>query len=222
LAGCYYSVTDEELPQLERSAATAPALPPYRLSTFQLSLGDQFAVKFYQNPQLDEDVVIRPDGKISLQLIGDVDAVGKTPAALATEIENAYRSELATPRVTVIVRALGAPPIYVGGEVGKPGIVPLSPGLTLFQAIQAAGGLRDTAHMKQVVLIRRDGEGHPVGFSVDIRPLVGGTAAGQDVPLQAYDIAFVPRSKIADVDVWVRQYIRDAVPFPIFIPYGVF
>jgi protein involved in polysaccharide export with SLBB domain len=220
--GCYYTVTDEQLPAVERSAASAPAPAPYHLTTFLLNLGDQLAVKFYQNPQLDEDVVIRPDGKISLQLVGDVDAVGKTPETLAGEIEAAYRSELAMPRVTVIVRQLGMTPVYVGGEVGTPGIVPLSAGLTLFQAIQQAGGLLQTAHEKQVVLIRRDANGHPVGYAVDVRPIAGGTAPGQDVPLLPYDIAFVPRSKIADVNLFVNQYIRNTVPFPIFVPYTLF
>jgi protein involved in polysaccharide export with SLBB domain len=220
LTGCYYTVTDHPLPEPDRSAAVPPANPPFHLNTFGIGLGDQLAVKFYENPQLDEDVLVRPDGKISLQLVGDVDAVGKTPEALAAEIEDAYRSELATPRVTVIVRQLGTTPVYVGGEVGKPGLVPLSPGLTLFQAIQEAGGLLATAHLKQVVLIRRDADGHPVGYAVDVRPLVGGTAPGQDVPLLPYDIAFVPRSKIADVNLWVSQYIKNTVPFPIFLPYN--
>jgi protein involved in polysaccharide export with SLBB domain len=221
-SGCYYSVTNEPLPAPERSAATAPMPPPFHLNTFLLNLGDQLAVKFYQNPQLDEDVVIRPDGKISLQLIGAVDAVGRTPEALAAEIESAYRSELTTPRVTVIVRQLGVTPVYVGGEVGNPGIVSLTPGLTLFQAIQQAGGLLQTAHEKQVVLIRRDAEGHPVGYSVDVRPIAGGKNPGVDVPLFPYDIAFVPRSKIADVNLFVNQYIRNTVPFPIFVPYTLF
>src|SRR5262245_18461999 len=217
--GCYYNVTTDPLPAPDRSAATAPMAPPFHVNTFLLNLGDQLAVKFYQNPQLDEDVVIRPDGKISLQLIGDVDAVGKTPEALAAEIGNAYRSELATPRVTVIVRQLGVTPVYVGGEVAKPVCVPLAPGLTFFQAIQQAGGLLQTAHEKQVVLIRRDAEGHPVGRAVDVRPIAGGINPGEDVPLAPYDIAFVPRSKIADVNVFVNQYIRNTIPFPLFFPY---
>ena len=62
------------------------------------------------------------------------------------------------------------------------------------------------------VLIRRGADGRPVGHAIDIRPVIGGTDPGQDVPLQPFDIAFVPRSKVADVGLFVQQYIRDLLP----------
>ena len=63
-----------------------------------------------------------------------------------------------------------------------------------------------------MVLIRRDESGQPVGYAVDVRPVIGGLKPDQDVPLQPFDIAFVPRSKIADVNLWVKQYIKDNLP----------
>ena len=108
--------------------------------------------------------------------------------------------------------------MYVGGEVSKPGAVPLTANLTLVQAIQEAGGFLETAHLSQVVLIRRAADGQPSGYAVDVRPVIGGTAPGEDVPLQPFDVAFVPRSKIADVDLFVKQYIRDVLPFAFALP----
>jgi len=206
LAGCYYTVTTEPQPPADRSAATAPEPAPYLIQ-----VADHLAVKFYQNPDLNEELIVRPDGKISLQLIGDIQAAGVAPAALAANIENAYRAELSAPHVSVLVRELGGR-VYVGGEVGKPGVVPLTANLTLVQAVQEAGGFLPTAHLSQVVLIRRDASGGPIGHAVDVRPVIGGMKPDEDVPLQPFDIAFVPTSKIANVDLWVKQYIRDVLP----------
>lgn len=212
LGGCYYNVTKTPPPDAARSAVTQPAPQPYTIRA-----GDHLAVKFYQNPDLNEEVLVRPDGKISLQLLGDVQAAGVEPAALATQLQDAYVSELATPRIVVLVRELGGR-VYVGGEVGKPGVVPLTANLTLIQAIQEAGGFLPTAHLSQVVLVRRDANGHPVGYAVDVRPTMGGIDPGQDVPLEPYDIAFVPRSKVADVNLFVEQFIRKNLPIDFAIP----
>lgn len=212
LSGCYYNVTKTPPPDAARSAVTPPAPPPYTIRA-----GDQLAVKFYQNPDLNENVLVRPDGKVSLQLIGDVQAAGLEPAVLSAQLRKAYVSELAKPRIVVSVRRLGGR-VYVGGEVGKPGIVPLTANLTLIQAIQEAGGFLPTAHLSQVVLVRRDANGHPVGYAVDVRPTIGGIDPGQDVPLEPYDIAFVPRSKVADLNLFVEQYIRKNLPIDFAIP----
>lgn len=189
-------------------ATQPPAPEPYVLQT-----GDMLTVKFYFNPELNEDVVIRPDGKISLQLIGDMQAAGTIPETLATELMRRYTGELANPKVSVMVRQLGAPPVYVGGEVGRQGVLNMGAGgLTLFQAIQGAGGLLKTAHLKQVILIRKGSGGEPLGYSVDVRPIASGEHPEMDVPLRPYDVVFVPRSKIADVNLFVEQYIRNNLP----------
>jgi polysaccharide biosynthesis/export protein len=174
--------------------------------------GDLISVKFYHNPELNEEVVIRPDGMISLQLVGDVQAAGLSPAGLASDLTEKYVGELASPKVSVIVRQFGGERVYVSGEVTKQGVVPLTSGLTLYQAIEEAGGLLDTAHRKQVVLIRRGRDGHPTGTTIDIRPVESGTHPEDDVPLRAYDIVFVPKSKIGDLDVFVDQYVRRLLP----------
>jgi protein involved in polysaccharide export with SLBB domain len=205
-SGCYYTVTTQPPPADARATASPPGPAPYRIH-----VGDTLAIKFYNNRDLDQELTVRPDGKISLPLAGDMQAAGLEPSAVADAIEAAYRSELARPRPAVMLTKIGAR-VYVGGEVEKPGAYFLSPNLTLVQAIQEAGGFRPEAHLSQVVLIRRARDGQPAGFAVDVRPVIGGTQPGDDLPLQPDDIAFVPRSKIADVDLWVKQYIRDMLP----------
>ncbi len=210
--------------QATATAQTATPISPEVRTAFGppgpyvLQDGDLLSVKFYYNPDLNEDVVVRPDGKISLQLIGDVQASGLTPAGLSAALAQRYAGELAMPKINVIVRQLGGNRIYVGGEVGKQGALPLSTGLTLFQAIQEAGGFTPTAHRAQVVLIRRVGE-EPRGYSVDTRPIASGNHPEDDLALRPYDVVYVPRSKIADIDLFVEQYIRNVIPVqPSFIP----
>ncbi|MBI4516753.1 MAG: polysaccharide export protein [Deltaproteobacteria bacterium] len=191
---------------------TLQSAAPAAAGTYVLQLGDAVSVKFYNSPELNEDVVVRPDGMISLQLIGDVKAAGLTPAALAADLTGRYVQELSNPRISVIVRQLGTPPIYVAGEVGRQGVLPLTGGMTLYQAIQQAGGFQITAQRKQVILIRRSPEGRANGHSVDVAAVESGEHPEQDIPLQPYDVVFVPTSFIADVDNFVDLYIKRALP----------
>jgi len=186
---------------------------------YVLNAGDVLTIKFYYNPELNEDLTIRPDGKITMQLVGEVEAAGRTPAQLARELTHLYARELAAPTVNVIVRRFSSERIFVSGEVGKQGALAMSDGLTLYQAIQKAGGLLDTARRSQVVLIRRQPDGHVAGAAIDVRPVESGEAPDLDVPLQALDMVFVPKSEIANINVFVDQYIRKNLPqVPFAIP----
>ena len=184
-----------------------PPLEPY-----VLQVGDELSIKFYTNPELNEEVKVRPDGMVSLQLIDDVQAAGRTPAQLDAELTRRYTGELADPQISVLVKKAAGQRVYVAGEVKKQGVMPLAGGLTLYQALQRAGGFAETAHRKQVVLIRKGPDGVPVGKIVDVRPVEDAYDPTLDLPLRPLDIVYVPRSKIADVDLFVKQYIRDALP----------
>jgi protein involved in polysaccharide export with SLBB domain len=186
---------------------TSPALQPY-----MLQVDDQIAVKFYRSPEMDEEVTVRPDGMISLQLIGDVPAAGQSPQALSAELVRRYHGELTEPRISVIVRKPGGQRIYVGGEVGNQGEFVLEGKLTLLQAIQKAGGFAKTARLDQVILVRRDSTGTASATSIDLSPIESGENPEQDVPLHPYDVVFVPRSTIANVNLFVEQYIRNNLP----------
>jgi len=183
-----------------------------RLPEYKLQVGDTLSIKFYRNPELDQEVVIRPDGKISLPFLDDIMCAGLTPAELDREITRRFVGELAIPDITVIVTELGGHKVYVDGEVFKPSMVQLSGGMTMLNAISSAGGFKPEAIREQVILIRRDAAGEPVGHAVNLKQVIFGQKPEGDVLLQPYDIVYVPRSKIANANLWVKQYIRDMLP----------
>lgn len=207
ISGCSLYAPRGGLPTVEDGLLQVVPPAPYRIE-----VGDTLQVRFYRNPELNQDVVVRPDGYVSLPFVDDVMAAGSTPMEVDNDLTHRYKGELAVPDVTVIVSAYGGRRIYVGGEVGAEGAHDLAGGETLYQAIDRAGGFLDTAHRTTVVLIRKDATGKPVGHTFDLRQVERGTNPEQDVPLQPYDIVFVPKSKIGTMDLFVDQYIRRLLP----------
>jgi protein involved in polysaccharide export with SLBB domain len=187
-------------------------LPATPVTAYKLVPGDLLSIRFYGNAELNEDVPIRPDGGISLPFVGDVKAAGLTPAELNQDLTHRYTGELRSPQIVVVVKEFGSQRVWVGGEVSKPGMIVMRGPVSLFAALQEAGGLLPTARPQQVVLIRPDGDGHPLGRTIDVRPLQSGARPEQDVMLQAMDVVFVPRSRISSVDVFVDQYIKQLLP----------
>ena len=201
-------------PVLKNPPLSNPTLqtPPYLDQYYRIQVGDQLDIKFFYNPELNEEVIVRPDGHISLQLVHKVMAVGLTPEELGELLSEKYSAELKQPEITVIVRSFGAQKVYVDGEVEKPGMLPLVGFVTVLQAISQAGGLKDTARMSEVIIIRHGLENQPFAFPVNVRKVIDGTDIHQDIPLKPFDIVYVPKSPIANINVWVDQYIRKNVP----------
>lgn len=191
----------------------APAqAKPQVADEYVLSPGDMLSIKFFYNPELNEQLPIRPDGRIALQFVGDVTAAGLRVSELRTSLMDRYREVLNQPDLVVIVTSFGVQKVYVGGEVGRPGEIPLIPGMTPLQAIIIAGGDRRTASLRNVVVVRDQGTETPLLLLVDVKKAMSKTAESQDVRLQARDIVFVPMSRIAKVDNFVNQYIKELVP----------
>jgi protein involved in polysaccharide export with SLBB domain len=207
VTGCASYAPYGGLPTIAEQATRPPETGPYRIQ-----VGDTVAVRFYRNPELNQDVIVRPDGYISLPFVDDVKVAGSTPAEVDAELTKRYRGELAVPDVSVLIGAFGGQRIYVAGEVGSEGVHDLAGGTTLYMAIDQAGGFLDTAHRRQVVLIRRGPNGKPTGHSFDLRQVEHGTNPGADVLLQPYDVVYVPKNKIANVNYFVDQYIRGLLP----------
>ncbi|HYD48827.1 MAG TPA: polysaccharide biosynthesis/export family protein [Terriglobales bacterium] len=187
-------------------------------AAYLLQPGDVIAVKFYRTPQLNEDsLVIRPDGAVSLPYVGNVIVAGRTAADVEAELRERYKSELAAADngesvVTVIVRQLNSHQVHVGGEVEKDGRVRLQGSLTALEAIQRAGGFLETADPERVVLIRQQPNGERIGYLLDLSAVIDGTAPEGDVMLQSADIVLVPPSTIADLNLLVKQYVRNMLP----------
>jgi protein involved in polysaccharide export with SLBB domain len=187
-------------------------------SEYRIQPGDQMDVKFFYNPELNESVTVRPDGRVSLQLAQEIPAAGLTPAELTQVLKARYARELDQPEITVILRSFAGQRVYVDGEVNKPALVPLAASMTLLQSISLAGGLKDSARTSEIVIIRRGAEGKPSVFSVDLTRVLDGTDTGQDVALMPFDVVYVPRSPIANVNLWVDQYLRKNLP----VSFGLF
>jgi protein involved in polysaccharide export with SLBB domain len=174
-----------------------------------LQRGDDIEIKVFNMPELAEAARIRPDGKISALLLNDVQAAGLTPAQLGEFLSAEYGKQFRNPRVTVIVRNFSSETVFVGGEVAQPGILPLRGELRIAQAIFQAGGVRETGRLDNVVLVRNE-NGQAVATRINLLKVM--KAGRGNLPLQPFDIVYVPKTKVAKVDQFVRQYIRDAVP----------
>ncbi len=184
-----------------------------------IEVGDTLDIKFMYNAELNELLVpVRPDGRISLQLAHDVPAAGLTPTQLRKVLSEKYAVELKKPEIAVIVRTFGGQKIFVDGEVVFPGPVDFKGRMTLFQAISQARGVRETARLSNIIVIRKDFEGQPMAANIDFRKIIHGTDLSQDIALMPYDIVYVPKSNIANWLKFVDEYINRAVPggFPGF------
>src|SRR5215831_19686459 len=127
---------------------------------YHLVLGDKLRIEVYRDAQLSQSVQIRPDGKITLPLIGDLDANGRTPIELRDLITRQLKEYVTNPVVTVIVVETKAPVAYVMGEVNHPGAVEMKDEqLTVLQALALAGGLKDFADSKGIRILRRSANG---------------------------------------------------------------
>jgi protein involved in polysaccharide export with SLBB domain len=200
-----------------RASADMSALVVDR-QPYRIRVGDALDVRFYKTPELNvEKVPVRNDGKISLDLIGDVQAAGLGTDQLSEDLIRDYSRELEDPRIAVIVREFGGQ-VYVGGEVGKPVAVKYAEGMTALQAIQTAGGFNDKASYENVILMRRTSEKYE-GYRLFLKQALSGEDFTQDVALQPNDVVFVPKSRIANVNLIVEQYITNNIPtIPIGLP----
>jgi polysaccharide biosynthesis/export protein len=185
----------------------------YENEAYVISDSDDLTVRLYFNPQLDEDLRVRPDGKISLSLIGELDAAGKSPDALSEEITQAYAKYLVKPKAVVLVRRFAAARAFITGQVKNPGIVDMNTGRqTVLQGIATVGGVTDTATLEDVILIRKlPDRQQPLVMELNLIHALEGTQIEQDVVLLPNDLIYVPRSGAASVNLAMQQYILNNI-----------
>jgi len=191
-----------------KALGSPPSLPPYFLQ-----VGDTMDIKVRFNPELDEQVIVPPDGIISTSMAEDVLAYGRTVKEFRTELKKQYARELKNPRVAVILRSFAPNRIYVTGEVKSAGeFVTIGPSLTLMQAIARAGGLKDSASTVDIIIIRH-GEGRKAeAYAVDYEAAASGESPENDVRLAAYDVVFVPRNGVSNVYSYFQQFVQQFLP----------
>ncbi|NPA95766.1 MAG: sugar transporter [Thermodesulfobacteria bacterium] len=214
LPGCSQQVVQnpvmpQQLSERQMASQSVDAAKP----GYIIRSGDELEIKFFYNPNLNEKQKVRPDGRISLQLVHDVPAAGLTTKELEKVLTQKYSNFLKEPEITVIVTSFDSQKIFVDGEVRTPGMIALGGYMDLMQAIASAGGLNDSALRSQILIIRRTGLKQPFIIVADIGKVITGQDPSQNVALKPYDIVFVPKSRIAQVNTWVDLYLRKNIPF---------
>lgn len=183
------------------------------MAAYVIQPGDQLDIKFFYNPELNESVVVRPDGKISLQLVNDAQAGGLEPEELDEILTQKYSHELKNPEVTVIVKSFAGQRIYVGGEVNQQREMELLAGMTVLQAVFQAGGFKESASPENTILIRQGPSNEPVPIRIDLKNAMYGQGDGAGLALRPNDIVYIPKSAIAEANKFVRQYIENLIMF---------
>jgi polysaccharide export outer membrane protein len=152
---------------------------------------DVLDVNVWKEPDVSRTVPVRPDGKISLPLLNDVQAAGLTPAQLAAQVTDSLKKYVTNPQVTVIVTVINSQRVYILGEVTRPGAFPLIPGMSVLQALSSAGGFTQFAKVKSI-FVRRFENGKEEKFPFNYREVIGGKKPEQDILLKAGDTIVVP------------------------------
>ncbi|MBW2576140.1 MAG: polysaccharide biosynthesis/export family protein [Deltaproteobacteria bacterium] len=194
-------------------AAALTASPSIQPAPYLIQPGDQLDIKFFYNPEINETVTVRPDGKISLQLVDEVQAAGLKPSQLDDELTKKYSQELKKPMITVIVRSFGGQRIFVGGEVNRQGLITIAGNMTPLQAVLKAGGFKETSNPESAIIIRKGTDNRPVPIAMNLTDVMQGKSGNADFLLQADDIVYVPKSAIAKANKFVNQYIEDLLLF---------
>jgi polysaccharide export outer membrane protein len=143
----------------DRDKKLAPQGPTAGTEEYRVGAGDKLRVEVYKDPQLSQSVQVRPDGKITLPLVGDLEATGRTPLELRDIIAKSLKEYITNPTVTVIVVEAVASQVYVMGEVTRPGPMQLHGPTTILQALAMAGGFKEFANTKDVRVLRPNASG---------------------------------------------------------------
>ena len=194
------------------SIKTDPSLPQTFKSAYRLGAGDEVEVKFFFTPELNDRLTVRPDGKVSIMFAQDIQAAGLTAEELASDIRAVLAPHVKQLDLVVIVRGFASQKAYVGGEVTKPGSVPLTGNERLLQVLADAGWVTP-AGADTVVVVRRDAEGTEKIYPVNIAQLASGQNMDQNISMQPGDMVLVPPSDAVVSDRWVDQNIRQLLPF---------
>jgi protein involved in polysaccharide export with SLBB domain len=181
--------------------------------------GDQLDIIVYSAPELSRLLLVGPDGRVQMPLAPAVMAANLTIDQLKQRLSAALSSQLVNPQVEITPRAFGSQRIYVGGEVGQPGVFDLTGQIGVMEAVMMAGGFRTSAKTSKVVLVRRHPDGGPMMKIINLKSVLYRGSSDDNMPLQRGDVIFVPRSGIANLNLFMQQYIRDALPVSFSLSY---
>jgi len=171
-------------------AAPPAAVAPAASDSYVIGPSDVLTITVWKEPTLSGTILVRPDGMISMALLGDVQASGLTPLQLTGQIATKLKKFIQDPNVSVVISQIHSKVIYLLGEVAKPGPVEMTPGMTLLSAVASAGGLTGFANSKKIYILRND-SGKQQKIPVNYKDAIKGNGAF-NVALKSGDTIVVP------------------------------
>lgn len=169
------------------AAATAPVVD----ADYKIGPQDVIRIDVWKEPDISRTIPVRPDGKISLPLLNDVQAAGLTAMQLAASLRESLSKYLTSPQVTVTVNEINSRRVYLTGEVARAGALPLLPNMTVLQALSSGGGFTQFAKLKNIYVLRTE-DGKQVKHPFNYKEVVKGNLAEQNILLLPGDVIVVP------------------------------
>lgn len=180
--------TKEEAAEAAKNpSGLPPVAAPVDPKTYVIGPEDILAIRVWREPELSQGVQVRPDGKISMQLIGELQAAGLTPSQLQTKVIEALSEYINKPEVTVSLQAVQSKKYYITGGVNRPGTFPLIVPVTVLEALTNAGGFREFANTKKITILR----GKKI-LKFNYNDVVKGKNTEQNIMIESGDYIVVP------------------------------
>jgi polysaccharide biosynthesis/export protein len=188
-----YGFSQQDTPSKTPPAAEAASaqVPEASSSTYVIGASDVLTVTVWKEATLSGSILVRPDGMISMALLGDVQASGLTPLQLSDQITLKLKKYIQDPKVSVVVAQIHSKVVFLLGEVGKKGPVEMTPGMTLLEAISAAGGVTDYANTRKMYVLRNEKPGSQTKIPVNYKQALKGDSTA-NIVLKSGDTIVVP------------------------------
>jgi polysaccharide export outer membrane protein len=171
--------------------ATPPPAKATGEAEYKIGPQDMLRIDVWKEPEITRTIPVRPDGKVSLPLLNDVQAAGLTAVELANSIRDSLKKFINNPQVTVTVTEINSRRIYVTGEVTRPGVMPLLPNMTVLQALSSSGGFTQFARIKNIYVLRQE-DGKQVKHPFNYKEVVSGKKPEDNIQLEPGDVIVVP------------------------------
>lgn len=185
---------------------------------YTIGPGDVLEISVWQHPELDRIVTVRPDGRMSFSLIGDVNANGLTPAGLDRIITGMLSKYVQKPEVTVIVTGVSikSTQILILGQVARPGAYPMGESLTVLEAVAIAGGYTESAGLRRVTVIRQSRAETPKVIKVNLKKVIAKGDRSRNIILEPGDVVHLPK-KASAWTIFDRYFLRGILPVMGFV-----
>jgi polysaccharide biosynthesis/export protein len=157
------------------TSAAARETRPFAPNEYRIGVEDVLEIAVWKEPQLSTTAPVRPDGRITVPVVGEVEAAGKTGKELEALLAQKLAQRIASPTVTVVIKELNSSRVFVLGEVAKPGVYPMRGAMTVVQALAIAGGMTEFADRDEIVILRRAGDGGQQKLNVAYADALKGT-----------------------------------------------